>query len=86
MPRIRSEKPRGRLTKEKNKAPNDLTASGGGLGRGVPARRRPGGLAQEGQSEGAIAMIRSHYSQNARLYNLVGAGLGGLILGMILSN
>lgn len=86
MPRIRTEKPQGALTSESEKEPNNLVPANAGLGRGTPARRRRGGLAQEETSPGVFSRIQSHYSANSRVYNLAGAGLAGFVLGMLVSN
>jgi len=85
MPRIRSEKPQGSLTSESEQEPNNLVPANAGLGRGTSARRRRGGLAQENGSASVFSRIQSHYQANSRVYNLTGAAVGGLILGILVS-
>jgi len=86
MPRIRTEKPQGALTSEDEKEPNNLIPANAGLGRGTPARRRSGGLAQENGSASVFSQIQSHYQANSRVYNLTGAAVAGFVLGMLVSN
>lgn len=86
MPRIRSQKPQGRLTSEDEQEPNNLIPSTQGALRGLPARTR-GGLAQNGAATPSVFQrIESHYQENSRVYNLAGAALGGFVLGMLMQS
>ena len=86
MPRIRSEKPEGRLTSGTEAEPNNLIPDTQGSLRGLPARRgRGAGLAQENATApSAFQRIESHYNENQQTYNIAGAAIGGFVIGMLI--